>query len=279
MALNLCDGQVLFSAGGSAMGLMGREMGRSSLEPIIIGYLGSAINLPTYLTVKVTDPTAAERAIPGLFKALAPGRGRGDDLSVETYSIEEFKGKPLYVANFNLWFIKLRLYTAVVGDRLVVASRRDIVTDLLAGSNTSGAKGAERHEGNMEMSVYRSAFKQLEDTVNLGWQEDLRHACHHNLPLAAVLLKSLGVPADRLDATVAGLRGYQPYCPSGGSYVVDKNGTVACSVHGTAAAPRQPKETESGSKTLQLVNSLERVNARLAFTPEGLMTTVDIRRK
>jgi len=278
MALNLCDGQVLFSTGGGAMGLMGREIGRSSLEPIIIGYLGSALNLPTYLTVKVTDPAAAERAIPGLFRTLAPGRGRSDDLSVETYSIEEFKGKPLYVANFNLWFLKLRLYTAVVGDRLVVASRRDIVTDLLAGS-ANGAKGVTRNEGNMELSVYRSAFKQLEDTVNLGWQEDLRHACHRNLPLAAVLLKALGLPADQLESTVAGLRGYQPYCPSGGRYVVDKIGSVACTTHGTAVAPRQPKETESGSKTLQLVNSLERVNARLAFTPEGLMTTVDIRRK
>ena len=46
LAINLCDGQVLFSAGGRAMGLMGHETGRSSLEPIIIGYLGRLSTSP-----------------------------------------------------------------------------------------------------------------------------------------------------------------------------------------------------------------------------------------
>jgi hypothetical protein len=279
IALNLCDGQVLFSAGGRAMGLMGQEMGRSSLEPLIFGYLGSAINLPTYLTVKVTDSVKAEQAIPGLFQALTPGNDPDGEFSVETYSIEDHNGKPLYVAGFNLWILKLRLYSAVVDDRLVIASRRDIVTDLMdAASKGAGAKVA-RQEGNMELSLYRSAFKQLEETVNLGWQEDLRHACHQNLPLAAILIKTLGLPPDSLGPTVAGLRGYQPYCPSGGRYLVDeRTGAVTCTIHGTAWNPKQPPAGDKSSKTLELVNSLERVNARLAFTPEGLMTTVDIRR-
>lgn len=278
IALNLCDGQVLFSASSGAMGLMGRQMGRSSLEPLIIGYLGSALNLPTYLTVKVTDAKKAEQSIPDLFYMLAPGRGRSDDLSVETYSIEEHRGKPLYVANFNLWVLKLRLYSAVVDDRLVIASRKDIVSDLMDASAKGGAK-VVKNEGNMEMSMYRSAFKQLEETVNLGWQEDLRHACHQNLPLAAILLRTMGLPAANLEDTISGLRGYQPYCPSGGRYVIDeKTGAATCTVHGTTWDPKQPAAGDKSSKTLSLVNTLERVNARLAFTPEGLMTTVDIRR-
>jgi hypothetical protein len=279
IALNLCDGQVLFSTGGRAMGLMGQEMGRSSLEPLIFGYLGSAINLPTYLTVKVTDSIKAEQSIPGLFRALAPGHDQDGEFSVDTYSIEDYHGKPLYVASFNLWILKLRLYSAVVGDRLVIASRRDIVTDLM-NAQASGAGGkADTHEGNMELSVYRSAFKQLEETVNLGWQEDLRHACHQNLPLASILLKSFGLAPDSFASTVAGLRGYQPYCPSGGRYVVDgTTGAVICTLHGTSREPKQPPASDKSSKTMELVNSLERVNARLAFTPQGLMTTVDIRR-
>jgi len=279
IALNLCDGQVLFSAGGRAMGLMGQGMGRSSLEPLIFGYLGSAINLPTYLTVKVTDRAKAEQSIPGLFQALAPGRDADGEFSVETYSIEDHNGKPIYVAGFNLWILKLRLYSAVVGDRLVIASRRDIVSDLMDASARGGGAKVPAHAGSMEMSVYRSAFRQLEETVNLGWQEDLRHACHNNLPLASILLTSLGLPPDSLGTLVAGLRGYQPYCPSGGRYVVDgTTGSVACTLHGTVRGPKQPPASDRGSKTMELVNSLERVNARLAFTPEGLMTTVDIRR-
>jgi hypothetical protein len=278
-ALNLCDGQVLFSASSRVMGMMGREMGRSSLEPLLIGYLGSAINLPTYLTVKVTDAVKAEKSIPRLFHALTPGRGSDDEFSVETYTIEDHGGKPVYVANFNLWVIKLRLYSAVVDDRLVIASRRDIVTDLMDASKKRGTAKVVTYKGSMEMSVYRSAFKQLEEVSNLGWQEDLRHACHQNLPLAAILLKSLGLPPESLSSTVAGLRGFQPYCPSGGQYHVDeKTGGVVCSLHGNAWSPKQPSAMDKSSKTLALINTLERVNARIAFTPEGLMTTVDIKR-
>ena len=279
VALNLCDGQVLFSASGQAMGLMGQQMGRSSLEPLIIGYLGSALNLPTYLTVKVNDAAKAEHAIPDLFRMLGPSNGRDDGFSVETYSIDDHRGKPLYVANFNLWVLKLRLYSAVVDDRLVIASRKDVVTDLLDASAKGAGAKVVKNEGNLEMSVYRSAFKQLEETVNLGWQEDLRHACQQNLPLAAILLKTMGLPPASLESTVAGLRGYQPYCPSGGHYLIDeRSGVVSCSVHGNRGKPKQPAAGDVSSPTLNLVNSLERVNARLSFTPEGLMTTVEIRR-
>jgi hypothetical protein len=280
LALNIADGQVLFSAGGRAMGVMGREMGRSSLEPLVIGYLGSALNLPTYLSVKVTDPGQAERAIPGLFRSLSHDHGSRDGPGVETYSIEPHQGKPLHVAVFNLWVLKLRLYSAVVDDRLVIASRKDIITDLLDASSRGAGKAVPGNKGNMELSVYRSAFKQLEETVNLGWQEELRHACQQNLPLVAILLQNLGMPAESLGGTVAGLRGYQPYCPSGGRYQLDAaSGKAVCSVHGSRWQPQQPAAGDKSSKTLNLVNSLERVNARMAFTPEGLMTTVDISRK
>src|SRR5512133_1680779 len=279
IALNLCDGQVLFSAGGQAMGLMGQQMGRSSLEPLIIGYLGSALNLPTYLTVKVNDASKAEQSIPDLFRMLGPNSGREDGFSVETYSVDDHRGTPLYVVNFNLWVLKLRLYSAVVDDRLVIASRKDVVTELMDASAKGSEAGVVKNEGSMELSVYRSAFRQLEETVNLGWQEDLRHACHKNLPLAAILLKTLGQSIGSLESTVTGLRGYQPYCPAGGQYLIDeKSGAATCTVHGTPWKPKQPAAGEASSKTLTLVNALERVNARLAFTPEGLMTTVDIKR-
>jgi hypothetical protein len=280
ISINLCDGQVLFSVGGSAMGLLGQGVARSSsLEPLVIGYLGSALNLPTYLAVKVTDSKKAEQSIPALFSALGPRHSRDGELSVETYSLENHHGKPLYVANFTLWVIKLRLYSAVVDDRLVIASRRDIITDLMDASAKGSRAKAARNEGNMEMSLYRSAFKQLEEVVNLGYQEEVRHACHRNLPLAAILLKNLGVPADRFADDTSALRGYSPYCPSGGNYQLDPaSGAVSCTTHGNRYRPSQPSSGDQNSATLKLVNSLERVNARLSFTPEGLMTMVDIRR-
>ena len=279
LSLNLCDGPVLFSASGQAMGLLGQEVGRrSSLEPLIIGYLGSALNLPTYLSVKVTDAKQAEQAIPALFNALGPYHSR-DEFSVETYSLDTHQGKPLYVANFNLWVIKLRLYAAVIDDRLVIASRKDVITDLMDAQAKQWGGGPAAKEGNMELSLYRSAFKQLEEVVNLGYQEDIRHACQKNLPLAAIMLNNLGLPADHFVDETGISRGYTPYCPSGGHYLSDPaTGAVTCSVHGNRYHPRQPAASDRSSATLKLVNTLERVNTRLSFTPEGLMTTVDIRR-
>ncbi len=97
--------------------------------------------------------------------------------------------------------------------------------------------------------------------------------------MTAIPLKSLGVPPESLGTTVANLRGFQPYCPSGGEYQYDqRSGAVVCSLHGNIWKPKQPSSLDKSSKTLALVNSLERVNARLAFTPEGLMTTVEIKR-
>ncbi|MDK9716994.1 MAG: hypothetical protein OEL57_03690 [Trichlorobacter sp.] len=282
VAINLCDGQVLFSADGRLAGLLGHEVGRSSsIEPLIIGYLASAINLPTYLTVKVTDPKKAEQSIPELFRAIGPREySSRDELSLETYTLENHRGKPIYVANFTLFVVKLRLYTAVVDDRLVIASRRDIITDLLDASAKGAAKKVIKHDGNMELSVYRSAFKQLEEASSIGYQEDIRHACQKNLPLAAILMRNLGVPSAGFASTAEALRGYQPYCPSGGTYRLDENtGALVCSVHGNLHNPKQPAFSDQASPTMRLINSLDRVNARLTFTPEGLMTTVDIQRK
>jgi hypothetical protein len=280
MALNLCDGQVLFTAGSEAMGLMGRGVGSSSLEPLVIGYLVSALNLPTYMTVKVTDPKKAEESIPLLFRSIMPGYSRVDGFGVDTYTLEEHRGAPLYVVNFTLFVAKLRLYAAVVDDRLVIASRRSIVTGLLDASKEMKRGETARNEGNMELSVYRSAFRELEETVSLGYQEDMRHACLKNLPLAAILIRGLDLAPAGIPSLTLSLRGYQPYCPSGGHYGVDPaTGAVTCSIHGSRYRSRQPAVGDDSSPTMKLVNSLEKVNARLSFTPEGLMTTLDIERK
>ena len=120
----------------------------------------------------------------------------------------------------------------------------------------------------------------LEEASSIGYQEDLRHACQKNLPLAAILMRNLGVSSTGLGSTVEALRGYQPYCPSGGTYSVDEaSGAVVCSIHGNRHNPKQPAYSDQTSPTMRLINSLDRVNARLSFTPEGLMTTVDIQRK
>ena len=279
LSFNLCDGPVLFTAGDRAMSMLGRGVGRtSSLEPLMFGYLVSALNLPTYLTVGVTDPARAEAELPRLLEMFR-SRHEPEDIWLERYSLEPYRGKSIHVASINLWVVKLRLYTAVVGDRLVIASRRDIVTDLIDAA-ASGKPKPATVTGSAELAIYRGAFKELADTASLAFQEELRHACHDNLPLIGILQRGLGMAPEQAGRLALAQRGYVPSCPSNGQYRVNPaTGAVECSIHGSRRNPRQPAATAEDSPTLKLVNSLDRVTARLAFTPEGLMTTVEIRRK
>lgn len=276
VSLNLCDGKTLFTVGAGGVGVFGRG-GRSVVEPLALGYLVSALNLPAYISVSVKDPVRAERAIPDLFQALWPER-HSPGFSVETYALGSHRGKPVHAVTVTLFGIKVRLYAAVAGDRLVVATRRDVVSDLLDAAADADRKTVAE-TGNLELSLYRRAFREISPTVTLGYQEQIRQACRKNLALAEILLDTGSVPPGRLAEAAFAFRGYAPYCPSGGIYSLDPaTGRAACSVHGAAARPRQPDAVDERSPTLKLVDSLEKVNARLAFTPEGLMATLEVQR-
>ncbi|MDA8100759.1 MAG: hypothetical protein M0042_14175 [Nitrospiraceae bacterium] len=273
-SLNLCDGPVLFTLDGRVAGMLGQEMNRPSLSTIVVGYILSAVNLPTYLSVKVNDPGEAERTLPLIFQGLM-AEHRSREFSAESYALEPYKDKQITVFSFSLFVAKLRLYAAVIGDRLVIASRQDIITDLIDASSTKGAS----NPGNLEFSVYRTAFRDIEPTVSLGYQEDIRHACHKNLALAQAILDIGGAKPDEFASVAFALRGYEPYCPSGGTYRLDPVvNRVECSLHGKAYRPKQPLKGRDDAQILRLVNSIRKINARLAFTPEGLMTTVELQR-
>ncbi len=273
-SLNLCDGPVLFTVEGRAAGFLGREAGRGSMEPLVIGYILSAVNLPTYLSVKVTDPEKAEQLLPAIFLTSMARHSGPDGFSSEAYSQEAYHGKKISVLSFSLVVAKLRLYCTVVGDRLIIASRRDIVTDLIDAS-TNGKTAP----GNVEFSVYRTAFNQIEPVVSLGYQEDIRHACHKNLALVEVMLGWGNVSPDEFKTAAFALRGYEPYCPGGGRYSLDpETNRATCSIHGTVWKPMQPVRSPDDSPLMKTVNSLKKINARLSFTPEGVMATVELQR-
>ena len=274
LSLNLCDGPVLFTVEGRAAGILGQEMGRASLEPIMAGYLLSAINLPTYLSVKVTDTKQAELMVPRLFQSLMSEHASREFKS-ESYALEQYKGKNITVFSFSLFIVKLRLYASVIGDRLVLASRRDIVTDLIDAASGSEATAS----GNLEFSIYRTGFKQIEPFVGIGYQEDIRHACQKNLALAELLLETGGVKPEDMKTVAFGLRGYEPFCPSGGKYYLDpQNNRAACTLHGKNYRQTQPIASAADAPSIRTINSLKKINARLTFTPEGLMTTVELSR-
>ena len=252
----------------------GETWGGVRSKPIAIGYLLSALNLPTYLSVKVTDPDRAEKVLPQVFQSLMYEQN-SREFSSESYSLEPYRGKTISVFSFSLLIARIRLYAAVINDQLVIASRRDIITDLIDQASLMPAKAA----GNFEFSLYRTAFREIEPAVSLGYQEDIRRACHKNLALVETLLDTARITPDDIKAAAFALRGYEPYCPAGGRYYLDpETGRATCWLHGRIHRPIQPVKAAEGSSTMRLVNNLKKINARLAFTPEGLMATVDLQR-
>lgn len=280
-SLNVADGEVFFHFGEGGNGMLaglGRGRRGPSFESLFIGYLVAAVNLPTYLSIEVREPERFEQALPTLFRSLFP-KERSRDFAVETYALADYKGRSVYAASFNVFVIKWRLFLSVVEDRLIVASRSGIIERLIDEADKSDVPPPSA-AGSMEMSLYRDAYRKLAPGVSLGFQEGLREACLRNLALSDILLAAVGVEAAKLQEAAFALRGYRPYCPSGGTYGLDeKSGLAACSIHGTAFSPRQPLPDRESSPTLKLVRSLKRVNARLSFIPEGLMTIVEIERR
>lgn len=274
LSLNLCDGPVLFTVEGRAGGFLGGNRGGASLEPLVFGYLLSAMNLPTYVSVKLTDPAQAERTLPRVFQSLLNEHG-SREVMAETYALEPYRGKNISVFSFTLFIAKLRLYAVIIDDRLIIASRRDIVTDLIDHASDK----PHTSTASMEFSLYRTAFRQIEPFVSIGYQEDIRHACKKNLALAETLLDIGKVASDDLRTAAFGLRGYELYCPAGGKYSLEEGTRRAyCSVHGKSFRQVQPAAAAENAPLIKLVNSLKKIDARLAFSEEGLMATVEIDR-
>jgi hypothetical protein len=70
------------------------------------------------------------------------------------------------------------------------------------------------------------------------------------------------------------------FCPDGGRYEADADGSqVTCSVHGTAAEPRQLTKPAKGSPMGSLMDDFSGVTAELTFLEDGLHAVITVDRK
>ena len=124
----------------------------------------------------------------------------------------------------------------------------------------------------------------------LSWAENSRTACLRNLgPLSSVARAIAGDPA-KINSDKRGelsrqiclqadqLHTTHFFCPDGGEYVLAADGkSMLCSVHGTAAEPRQLQESQG---TLgDLLARFSGMTATLTFREDGLHAVVTIERK
>ncbi len=301
VGLHVYDGEPLFDFSlpnflGTAMGTFGGRMPFGGTEGLMIGTLVASLNSPVYVSLPVQDAKVVDEFLVRLDEWLAVLAREKDMLGgffrieQDYYQMPNGQGKNVRSYGFRFGPIKWRFFWARIGNGLYVASKPYILEDLLAAANEKARPDADRGPAAHGMVRLRPRnWDRVLTDYRLGWAENNREACLHNLgPLSslsrALTSKAAGRSADELDAELrrlsARLYGVHFFCPEDGRYAVSADGkTASCAVHGTALAPRQPRAPSDKSDLGKLLREFADMTLALTFMEDGLHAVVTIERK
>jgi len=305
LSMNVYDAPPMFDFNfpgflGEVMGQFGgMRMGRGlESEMLPISFLIASLNSPVYVAVPVKDAQIVDKFLEDLDGALAelarrPSEGGFMPVEFDFYKVP-LAGRDERIRCYavRLGPIKWRIFFARIGDGLYVASKALILEDLAAlegKANKEAGKDAGKDAGPTAHAMVRirpDHWNEVLPEFRLGWAEGSREACLNNLgPLSSVAramaasskgeVKAADVhrEADRLYAV-------HFFCPDGGKYELSADGKqVTCSLHGSAAAPRQLAAPSPTSPIGRLLKDFAGATAELTFLEDGLHAVVTIQRK
>jgi hypothetical protein len=222
-------------------------------------------------------------------------RSRWVAFEYDFYKYKLSTGEPARAFGLRFDPARINFYWARIGSGLYVATKPFILEDLAA-LHAQGRPMAptvnEDLQGHALARVRAENWNEVLPDYNLAWAENEREACLNNLgPLAdaARALTSVtegaqapaGEALDRATVELAGrLAGARFSCPEGGTYHVSADGRqVSCSVHGTAADPRQPAAPSEQSPAGRTMRRLTDLTATLTFMDDGLHAVLTVKHK
>ena len=257
---------------------------------IPISFLIASLNAPVYLSVPVKDAEIVDEFLDELDTTLIAlachSQGGGwFNLDHDFYRVPlEDKGDRIRCYCVQFGPVKWRLFFARVGDGLYIASKRFILVDLAA---AAGQKKTDH--GPTAHAMVRVRPEHWKDSLTafeLGWAESSRVACLNNLgPLSSIaraVSASGTAPAkpEQIHEAADAIHAVHFFCPDGGRYVLSPDGKqIRCTVHGTAAAPRQLIAPAPGSAMGRLTRDFAGLTAELTFLEDGLHAVVTVDRK
>ncbi|NLI79088.1 MAG: hypothetical protein GX442_21925 [Candidatus Riflebacteria bacterium] len=287
------------------------ELLRNPFSLVAGSFFLSGLTYPTYAAIAVRQPAVVERFVAEALRGAQTenelwrmNHGRGFlDVVVRTYAVPTAglvpvpvppapvpppegvapdaplapalpAGPTIYTLDLELIVLRLHFFFAVHDGFLLVANRRDVLIDLLRPGVAKTAGTA-----NLVFRLVPERFVEVAEACRLLWQERIRSACLNNLGSLWALYHLRGLlPAQWADQGLA-VNGYAAVCPIQGVYGLDPvAGEVRCSVHGTAARPRQPLPYDPSLPLHAFFSSLKEIESSLQFTPEGVMTRLRLRR-
>jgi hypothetical protein len=265
--------------------------GRMREEAIYGSFLISSLNSPVYISVPVKDAKIVDKFLDELDDSMA-ALARLPEPGFFSFKHDFYKTpmkgskQPIRCYGIELeGIVKWRMFYGRVGNGLYIASKQCILEDLAAMPAVPAAKTAdEGPTAHAMMRIRPGHWNEVLPEFRLGWEENSRHSCINNLgPLSSV---ARAVSADgkakagELHEAADRLYAVHFFCPDGGRYQLGPDGhSVTCSVHGSAAAPRQLNAPAAGSSTGRLMQDLKDVTAELTFLEDGLHAVITIGRK
>ena len=270
VTVGLLDGPMLFDF--DLSGFAGQAIEWRATEEVFLAPLLGGANLPLYATVPLRDPEGAAGFLAALERGLrvrgARPEGGAFSLKVSSYGMNDAKPPTAFgvrVVTVELFAFRFRLFYTLDSDRLIVASRPEVIDRVLRGSRPRDADGAY----NLKLSLYPGQWSKVRSDLMLGYEEGARRTCLGHL--------------SRLGAFAAGERplaqralGARFRCPDGGTYEWTGDGSWRCSVHGALDAPVQGAKPERVHPVMRLLNGLDEVTFTLRFTEEGIHVRVGL---
>jgi hypothetical protein len=270
IALHVCDGDPLFAF--SLPSFLGMSLGsfrggRGVLggdETLWIGLLISALNSPVYVSVPVRDAKAVDEFLVRLDSFLA-ALARQEDWFEGFFRLDpDYYVMPLgetHARSYGLQFgpIKWRFFWARIGDGLYVASQPFILEDLAAQQAGPSAPRDPAGESTAHALVRMRPrhWQQVLSSYRLGWAENQREACLHNVGPLSSLVRAFGAPVQgksteqvHAELVARGAACYDAhfFCPDGGRYVLSEDRqSVICAVRPPPRASPRPRRRPATS--------------------------------
>ncbi len=281
---------------GTALGTFGGRQMFGGLEGLMMGTMMAALNAPVYVSLPVQDPKVVDEFLARLDEYLAVLAREKDmfggffRIEQDFYRLPSGQGKNIRTYGFRFGPLKWRFFWGRLGNGLYVASKPYILEDLLAVANEKSSPDADRGPAAHGMVRLRPQnWNRVLTDYRLGWAENNREACLHNLGPLSSLSRALtagkpGRSADEMELELrrlgARLYGVHFFCPEEGRYAVSPDGkAVTCGVHGSAMAPRQQVTPSEKSNLGRLLREFADMTLALTFMEDGLHAVVTIEKK
>jgi hypothetical protein len=277
VTLNVCDGDAILEIDPTRLRPMAFIRSFSVREQAVAAGVIAGANLPSYVAIDVKDRQKAGRFLELLASKIflkgAPVVGL--PARFDAYRLPDYKDHATYVVSWQLYALKVRLHMALIGDRLVAATKADILREVIDASEATPAATAS--PAHLRVQMRFRTMDRFKDDMRLYWAEKARLACHGNIMSIYNLVKLYDKSAGEVNHLSEAKYGVTYFCPDGGHYEYDASrDLVRCSVHGNRQLSRQDVTLQREGSFARFIESLDELAVHLKFGEECLIASVDI---